>query len=78
MASAGVSSDLATAMNESAVMMSFDRLSELKFAYRSLFYLITPNETSFETLSEVPNYHLKVTTVSHCRMTLNATTHSYQ
>jgi hypothetical protein len=65
MASAAMNPQLAAALNETAVM-PLDRLHEMGFVYRSIFYLVTPNETSFETLDEVPNYHLKVRRLCDC------------
>jgi alkylglycerol monooxygenase len=46
-------------MPQNAVTFEAD---ELKFALRTLLYLVTPNETSFEAFEEVPNYFLKAMT----------------
>ncbi|ELU15879.1 hypothetical protein CAPTEDRAFT_195991 [Capitella teleta] len=54
----GVNAGLASALNES-VVNPFERSDEVTQVARSFFYLITPNESSFEHLSEVPNYRLK-------------------
>lgn len=35
-------------------------VGEFYFVVRSLFYLVRPNETTYETMEEVPNYFLKV------------------
>ena len=51
---------MATTMDPALAAAPINRLSEMGFVYRSLFYLVTPNETSFETLEEVPNFQLKV------------------
>lgn len=35
-------------------------VTEFAFVVRSLFYLVSPNETTYQTVDEVPNYFLKV------------------
>jgi hypothetical protein len=50
---------------ENATAMA-DHLGNFNFAVRSLFYIVSPNETSFQHVDEVPNYFFRVSFVSFC------------
>jgi len=43
---------------ESTVNVGY--IAEQILSLRFFFYMVTPNETTFETVDEVPNYFVKV------------------